>query len=100
MKKYNSHSDKRLNDLEEWNDNQYNPGYWTGGRIPPYIKYGGKWLPLSLGIMGLSGMLFTIIGLINSPHPLNFLSGTLGFLLSAVFAYGGFRKVFGSDIKN
>jgi len=23
--------------LKEWQDNQYNPGYYTGGKIPPYV---------------------------------------------------------------
>lgn len=24
--------------LKEWQDNQYNPGYYTGGNIPPYVE--------------------------------------------------------------
>ena len=28
-----SHPSKYLNDLEEWNRNQYNPGYWTDSQL-------------------------------------------------------------------
>jgi hypothetical protein len=33
------HPSQYLNDLEEWQEHQYNPGYWTGGNIPPIYKY-------------------------------------------------------------
>ena len=31
---------KRQNGIDnfiEWQDNQFNPGYWTGGRMPPFL---------------------------------------------------------------
>lgn len=28
--------------LKEWQDNQYNPGYYTGGNIPPYVGIPSK----------------------------------------------------------
>ena len=28
--------------LKEWQDNQYNPGYYTGGNIPPYVAIPAK----------------------------------------------------------
>jgi hypothetical protein len=27
-----------LREWREWSDQQYNPGYWTGGRVPPFFK--------------------------------------------------------------
>jgi hypothetical protein len=36
---------KRDNSLEkwkEWQDHQYDPGYWTGGNIPPYLNEKSK----------------------------------------------------------
>lgn len=32
--------DKRnaLEDYREWAENRYNPGYWTGGRVPPQVR--------------------------------------------------------------
>ncbi|WP_188397648.1 hypothetical protein [Sporomusa sp. GT1] len=35
-KKYKEHEDP-IDKLKEWQDNQYNPGYYTGGKIPPYV---------------------------------------------------------------
>ena len=34
--KHNKHDDP-IKKLKEWQDNQYNPGYYTGGNIPPYV---------------------------------------------------------------
>ena len=33
--------------LQEWQDNQYNPGYYTGGKIPPYVN-----IPPKTGLFG------------------------------------------------
>jgi hypothetical protein len=38
--KYNRHPSEYLNDLEEWGDHQYDPGYYTGGKMHPHYKYG------------------------------------------------------------
>ena len=27
-----------VGDYQEWAANRYNPGYWTGGRVPPVVK--------------------------------------------------------------
>lgn len=32
--------------LQEWQDNQYNPGYYASGNIPPYIG-----IPSVIGII-------------------------------------------------
>ncbi len=29
--------DNPIQSFTEWQDHQYDPGYWTGGRIPPYL---------------------------------------------------------------
>ncbi len=31
-----------IEELKEWQDNQYNPGYYTGGNIPPYVGIPSK----------------------------------------------------------
>lgn len=31
--------DDYLEDLKEWQEHQYVKGYYTGGRMPPFIKY-------------------------------------------------------------
>jgi hypothetical protein len=50
-----------VREWREWSDHQYNPGYWTGGKIPPFLK--GKNRRLSryayvLVLMGFIGILF------------------------------------------
>ena len=47
----------------EWQEHQYDPGYWTGGRIPPYLlgkrpnKMGYTWLVL--------GFLWLVISIVS-----------------------------------
>lgn len=36
-----------IEELKEWQDNQYNPGYYTGGKIPPYVD-----IPPKTGLFG------------------------------------------------
>lgn len=46
--------DDYLQDLQDWQNHQYTPGYYTGGRIPPQLKHGRKrmgYLYLFLGII-------------------------------------------------
>ena len=35
-----------IEDIEEWQEHQYDPGYYTGGNIPPMIKNPGNSLLL------------------------------------------------------
>lgn len=37
-KKYDNHPSDYLNKLEEWNEHQYDKGYWSGGNIPPHVN--------------------------------------------------------------
>lgn len=64
-----SHPSKYLNDMEEWSRNQYNPGYWTGGNIPPHIKILSKAGSKKIGkialICGLILFGITIDSLLN-----------------------------------
>lgn len=46
-------SDEYINDLEEWMEHQYDPGYWTGGNIPPHIKYVKRPSRLILLLLGV-----------------------------------------------
>ena len=45
-------SDEYINDLEEWMEHQYDPGYWTGD-IPPHIKYVKRPSRLILLLLGV-----------------------------------------------
>jgi hypothetical protein len=50
-----------LKDLENWIENRYNPGFYTGGQIPPFIKYPTK--PYGF-LMLLSGFITFVLAFI------------------------------------
>lgn len=83
--------DEYIDDLNEWSENQYNPGHWTGGNVPPFIKYGGK--PMGYTLMGLGlvivlSTLFTMFPIIM----VNLLYNVLLLILGMVFFVGGWKK--------
>jgi hypothetical protein len=42
-------NDHYIEDLEEWQNNQYNPGYYLGGKIPGNLLYSGQ--PKKIGAL-------------------------------------------------
>lgn len=88
-KKEKKHPSEFLNEIDEWSEKQYNPGYWTGGNIPPHIRHGGK----------LGGILLLIIGiLIICFLPLNFFSfKSTTYIISIIFGIvliiAGLKKI-------
>lgn len=58
MKKQRNKSDKYNEKLNEWLENQYNPGYYTGGKMPPIVANIGNqklfgWFKVISSIIGL-----------------------------------------------
>ncbi len=60
------HPSEDLNDLAEWNQNQYNPGYWVGGNIPPHVKLLNKAGSKVIGITALIGAVIILGVIVNS----------------------------------
>ncbi|MBE3579067.1 MAG: hypothetical protein IMW83_04225 [Caldanaerobacter subterraneus] len=57
--------EKELKELEEWQENQYNPGYYIGsGRVPRPLE-GLKKRPIFLMVIALS-MILPLIGVLFS----------------------------------
>lgn len=54
--KYNNHPSDYLNKLEEWNDHQYDKGYWSGDNMPPHVN--------KERLSKLYGKFFLLIGLL------------------------------------
>lgn len=88
------HPSEYLNDLEEWQNHQYDPGHYLGGNIPPQLKYGlgtksGKYLGvvfLMLGVMSGVGVVFS------------FIEGTgnlFGLFLFVLFIITGLKLIIG-----
>ncbi|MBZ4647439.1 MAG: hypothetical protein JG777_2928 [Clostridia bacterium] len=71
-----------INEFIEWQNHQYDPGYYTGGRIPPYIKKPErpKLFGWTLLIAGICSGLVAIIAFIH-----NFTTGELLSMLVAGF---------------
>lgn len=61
MDKDPKESQEYFNDMEEWQRNQYIPGHYTGGKIPPAIKYSGKKYFKTIFIFGAAAIVFIII---------------------------------------
>lgn len=54
MKKQNDSIQKSIDDLTEWQDNQYNPGYYMGGIVPKNLLSPGKPRFLGVGLILIS----------------------------------------------
>lgn len=83
--------DEYMDDLQEWSENQYNPGHWTGGKVPPFIKYSGK--PMGYTFMGLGCVM--VLANLMTMFPVimgNLLYSVLGLILGIVFFVGGWKK--------
>jgi len=59
MVKKSKHPSEYLNDLEEWQEHQYDPGHYVGGRLSPQLKHAamgtqsGKILGATLFLIGV-----------------------------------------------
>lgn len=101
-KKTPSHPSDYLNDLEEWNNNQYNPGYWIGRNIPPYIKVlnksGGRTIGIMSLISGIIMLIFTIDSLLDksfqSPEDILALAGNIvGGFFGILLVWAGVQRI-------
>ena len=105
MKKENDNNQDFIDDFVEWQDNQYNPGYFLGGKIPRNLLYPGK--PKGLGILLIVISLMTAIPFIlgvlvffqdSKSHSLpEYLLTFMQILIfggfSVVLFVGGIRKI-------
>lgn len=93
MKKESGRDHNYIEDLEEWQENQYNPGYYLGGKIPGNLLYSGRpkligALLIGIGIMTLIPFaLATIDTFQNDAARLPIEYVLLGV---QIFAFGGF----------
>jgi hypothetical protein len=72
----NNEFTRNVNDLAEWQDHQYGPYYYTGGRVPPFYK---RPRPNKFGYgLVVAGLLF-VLGTALTIVP-NLVNGGLDFL--------------------
>lgn len=55
-------NDHYIEDLQEWQDNQYNPGHYLGGKIPGNLLYSGR--PKLVGVFLIIIGLMTLIPIV------------------------------------
>lgn len=80
-----------LKDLNEWNEHKYSPGHWTGGNIPPYVKYGGKPMGIVMFVIGLVNIIAVIAAVLFSSRFDYSMILVVG--LSIIMFIGGARKI-------
>jgi hypothetical protein len=82
--------DKYISEMKEWQDNQFNPGYYIGtGRTPRPIRSLSRY-PLILIIFGVLGVFISLISFVTSKFIIsNLPSLMIGLLISICFIYGG-----------
>ena len=74
MKKRRSRRDTSdpIAEYQEWAENRYNPGYWTGAKTPPNVK--SLWSTKDrhwLGVVFIAGGAFAVVSTVlwaRSPH--------------------------------
>ena len=94
MSEDKEHPSEYLNDLEEWQNHQYDPGHYLGGNLPPQLKYGlgtvgGKYLGVLLLIIGVMSGIGTIFSLVEGTGSL------IGLLLFILFITAGITLLMG-----
>jgi hypothetical protein len=89
-----------IDDWKEWQDNQFNPGHFTGGKQIPLFKNPGKPLIVGLGLlfMGLLSIVAFIINLAGfNPQSESFWSFLLPNLptlvFTVIFLLAGYRMI-------
>lgn len=91
--KDNKHPSEYLNDLEEWQNNQYNPGHWTGGRIPFHLKYPKKRLGVFFIVIGIVSLALMGFSAITDPSTDTILNNIIVLLAGLIFLAAGFRII-------
>ncbi|HET7034619.1 MAG TPA: hypothetical protein VFI42_02965 [Thermomicrobiaceae bacterium] len=82
--------DDAIAEWGEWLDHQYDPGYYTGGRIPPFLRNrgGSSLYGYLLLFFGGLGLLFGIAGLTGGQPASGLI---IVIVISAALAAAGWR---------
>ncbi|MCX7746798.1 MAG: hypothetical protein N2645_07895 [Clostridia bacterium] len=96
--------EKEIEDLREWQENQYNPGYYIGtGRVARPISSLSKypWLLILFGILALVPLLFQLIYLKLDIESLaaNIIPIILTAAIAGALIYGGIVRLIRNKVK-
>lgn len=86
--------EKDLSDLKEWQDNQYNPGFYIGtGRTPRSISMLGKY-PVILIILGILFGFLVLLMLLKFDFSIDIMMISLvELIISICLIYGGITRL-------
>lgn len=85
--------DKQIAEVDEWQKNATNPGYFVGsGKVPLPIKNSIK-SPIALLIIGVFAAVPVILNLINEFSIENILSNAVLIMVSVGFIIGGIIRI-------
>lgn len=86
--------EKSISEMKEWQDNQYNPGYYIGtGRVARPISSLSKY-PIIILVFGIVGVIISILTFISAEKLVpNILSIIIGFIISLCLIYGGLVRL-------
>ncbi len=82
---------KIIDEQKEWQNQQYNPGYWLGGKIPPYLLRKNKKLGLALLILGFFQLILMVIGF----RAFDIGQIALFLFITSLMIFAGYRKLKG-----
>ncbi len=89
-----------ISDWKEWQDNQFNPGHFTGGKQTPILKNPGKprivgLVLLFLGLVSLVGFLINLVGFQPRTESiwLFLLASVPALALTVIFLLAGYRMI-------
>lgn len=90
--------DQYLTDMEEWYENQYNPGYWAGNyHIPPYVKvlsqFDGKYKGIAAFIISVFVFGFVAESLLNEDLLANIPAIIAGAMFGIVLVWAGIQQI-------
>ncbi|MBP9748091.1 MAG: hypothetical protein KBD17_00465 [Candidatus Pacebacteria bacterium] len=54
--------EKNIDEIKEWQNEQFNPGHFLGGNIPPYLLRKNKKLGVLLLVIGFFQLILMAIG--------------------------------------
>lgn len=88
------HDNNNLEDMQEWSENQYNPGHWTRGNIPPHMKRGnlGKIYSFFFILLGIL-LILPGLGMLIFDYPDNVGQKILIIIIGLVLATVGYRNI-------
>jgi hypothetical protein len=89
--------EKQLQEINEWQRNANNPGYYIGtGRVPTGFKNVMR-SPILLLIVGILLLLISVYGLISNFSIQTISSGAVGFVLGIGLTIGGIIRLVKRD---